>query len=86
MTLGLILLPGAPETFLGAKKQLLGATEPPVRDIHEAYGTDGVMIYAGPTWCIWVPLNARKPVPFASSRYVLYLESTIVVLHIDYSP
>jgi hypothetical protein len=34
---------------------------------------------------IWVPLNARKPVSFASSRYVLYLESTIVFLNIHYS-
>ena len=39
---------------------------------------------AGPTWCIWVPLYARKLVPFASSRYVLYLESTIAFLKIDY--
>ena len=39
---------------------------------------------AGPTWCIGVPLNARKLVPFASSRYVLYLDSTIAFFNIDY--
>ena len=38
----------------------------------------------GSIWCIWVPLYARKLVPFASSRYVLYLESTIAFLKIDY--
>ena len=54
-------------------------------DIHEACRTNGDMICAGPTRCVWVALNARKPVPFGSSHYVLYLESTIVVLNIDCS-
>ena len=29
----------------------------------EIYMKHGEMICAGPTWCIWVPLNARK-LPF----------------------
>ncbi|KGO45812.1 hypothetical protein PEX2_040480 [Penicillium expansum] len=38
------------------------------------------MICAGPTWCIWVSLERRGScLSFASSRYVLYLKSTIVV-------
>jgi hypothetical protein len=47
----------------GTALEVPGIGEAAVRDIHEAYGTDGDMIYAGPTWCIWVPLNARK-LPF----------------------
>ena len=52
-------------------------------DIYEAYRTNRDMICAGPIRCVWVALNARKPVPFSSSYYVLYLESTIVVLNIN---
>jgi hypothetical protein len=54
----------------------------PVRDIDEAYT---LSLERGPTWRIWVPLNARKLTFFASWRYVLYLEPTIpfvnMILH-----
>jgi len=46
-----------------------------VKEIHECTISGG----HGPTTRIWVLMNARKP-SFASSRYVLYLESTLVVL------
>ena len=41
---------------------------------------DGDMICVGPTWCIWVPLNARK-LPFFC---FLALEATRAFLNIDY--
>jgi hypothetical protein len=71
--------------ILGAKRLCLGALRlgsRSVRDIDEAYT---LSLERRPTWRIWVPLNARKLTFFASSRYVLYLESTIsfvnMILH-----
>jgi hypothetical protein len=55
---------------------------PIVKDIDEAYT---LSLERGPTWRIWVPLSARKLTFFASSRYVLYLESTIPFVNIDLS-
>lgn len=46
-----------------------------VRNIHEGYRAGEEVVCAGPTWCTWVPLNARKLPCFCSSHYILYLDS-----------
>jgi DNA invertase Pin-like site-specific DNA recombinase len=53
-----------------------------VRDIYEAYGMFGEMICGTHMVHMGSP-EREEACSFASSRYVLYLESTIVVLHID---
>lgn len=43
--------------FYSQKTQMLRISSPGVRDIDEAYT---LSLERGPTWRIWVPLNARK--------------------------